>query len=151
MIALLLRAVSICKSMFKIASMAHLILFLSIALSQFKRKRKSSSLDSQNQDTNKFQIWTPQRQTQRTARTPATRTTASCEIESQTCRRLPRCQRSQARFGVDTKARLVSSSPPPSKLKSKLIAKFRSMKTKASRKHPKEYKQARARYPSPEY
>ncbi|KAF8863974.1 putative biogenesis of lysosome-related organelles complex 1 subunit KXD1 [Acephala macrosclerotiorum] len=26
-----------------------------------------------------------------------------------------------------------------------------SMKTKASRKHPKEYKQARARYPSPEY
>ncbi|KAF4618142.1 hypothetical protein G7Y89_g14967 [Cudoniella acicularis] len=25
------------------------------------------------------------------------------------------------------------------------------MKTKASRKHPKEYKQARARYPSPEY
>lgn len=26
-----------------------------------------------------------------------------------------------------------------------------SLKTKASRKHPKEYKQARARYPSPEY
>lgn len=27
----------------------------------------------------------------------------------------------------------------------------RNLKTKASRKHPKEYKQARARYPSPEY
>jgi hypothetical protein len=54
---------------------------------------------------------------------------------------------------VDMRATVVSRTLASEQCKWRItkLTTCRNLKTKTSRKHPKEYKQARARYPSPEY